>query len=44
MAEDVGVQVSESGVGVIDASSHPYLLHDVVDDARREGPVLVGDE
>ncbi len=40
----MGVQVSESGVGVIDASSHPYLFHDVVDDARREGLVLVGEE
>jgi len=40
----VGVQVSESGVGVINASSHPYLLHYVVDDAGRERLVLVGDE
>ncbi len=40
----MGIQVSESWVGVIDASSHPYLLHDVVDDAGRERLVLVGDE
>ncbi len=44
MPEDVGVEVLESGIGVINASLDSYLLYDVVDDAGREGFVLVGHE
>jgi len=34
----------ESGIGVTNASLDSYLLYDVVDDAGREGFVLVGHE